>query len=455
MRFRLFILLLILLFNTNLALSFDEEKCIEQAAKTCIDQGEREIEGFKVRKCWKYKQVFRCTSKEENNCEAFEGNRGCSEIKGECLKPSPTGLCNHLEKTFACGHKNIAENKETKIISSEFKVIRDEKDLSGCDPQIKDKYCQISEENCLEPGETRNINGKDVHKDCWKWDRKYVCRTDTKIDDCKELRDKGCIEKSRECIHQEEGRCDHYVVEYECENSKIDKVDCTASHFCIGDVCEEQERTSNNNFGVAASYLGVLAETQKDGESCGCNKEKDPDCKIQSVESDKCQLFKGQAYKCKRITGEYNCCSQKGFIKTLIGCSSSEKELNSKQQGNLCHFVGSWKTGLFKLTQKKSYCCFNSALARIIQVQGRAQLGIGWGNKKHPDCRALTLAEIQGIDFSKIDFSEVYEELKAKAQKDFGISSQDIVKKLQGYQKTETGMQNIMQDKMKRFYEKK
>ena len=432
---------------------FEEEKCIEQAAKVCIDESEKNIEGFKVKKCWKYKEVFRCTGKEENNCDVFEDNRGCNEVKGECLKPSPTGLCSHFEKTFVCGKGNITKTG-SKLISSEFKVTRDEKDLSGCDSEIKNKYCQISEETCKEPAETRNINGKEVYKDCWKWDRKYTCRTDTKVDECKEFKEKGCVEKSRECIHEEEGRCDHYTVQYECKKNKTEKVDCLASKFCIGDVCEEQERNSNNNFGIAASYLGVLSQVQKDGVSCGCNAEKDPNCSLEKVEEDKCKLFKGQRYICKKITGAYNCCSKKGFIRPLIGCNAQEKDLHSKQQAKLCHFVGSWKQKPLKLVQKKSHCCFNSSLARIIQEQGRAQLGIGWGGKKNPDCRALTLQEIQRIDFSKIDFSEIYADLKEKAKKDFALKGQDIAQKLKGYQANQSGTMNIMKDKMKRFYGK-
>ena len=454
--FGVFLMLLFLLFNLNASFASQmvEEKCIERAAKICIDESEKEIEGFPVKKCWKYKEVFRCTGKEENHCDVFEDNRGCDVIKGECLKPSPTGLCNHFKKTFDCGHKDIAEDKETKIISSEFKVIKDEKDLSGCDPKIKDTYCQIAKERCIEPAETRNINGKDVYKDCWRWDRKYACRTNTKIDECKELRERGCIQKSKECIHNQEGRCDHYIVEYECEKNKTEKIDCLASTFCIGDVCEEQTRNTNDNFGVAASYLGVLSQAQKDGEGCGCDAEKDPNCSLKNVESS-CQLFKGRGYECERITGEYNCCSKKGFIRPLLGCNEEEKKLHSARQAKLCHFVGSWRKGLLKLVQIKSYCCFNSPLARIIQVQGRAQLGISWGNKKNPDCRALTLQEIQKIDFSKINFAELYADLKKKAAKDFSKKGQQIKQKLKNL-KSSTSMANgQMRTKMKRFYGKK
>ena len=49
---------------------------------------------------------------------------------------------------------------------------------------------------------------------------------------------------------------------------------------------------------------------------------------------------------------------------------------------------------------------FNSKLGRILQQQGRGQLGVGWGS-----CRGLTVAEIEGIDFASLDLNEFTENL--------------------------------------------
>ena len=49
---------------------------------------------------------------------------------------------------------------------------------------------------------------------------------------------------------------------------------------------------------------------------------------------------------------------------------------------------------------------FGSKLGRILQQQGRAQLGIGWG-----DCRGFTVAEVERIDFDRLDLSEFTEDL--------------------------------------------
>ena len=53
-----------------------------------------------------------------------------------------------------------------------------------------------------------------------------------------------------------------------------------------------------------------------------------------------------------------------------------------------------------------TFCCYNSILARIIEQQGAAQLGISRGTAQNPNCTGLTAAQMQAIDFSKIDFSE-------------------------------------------------
>lgn len=68
------------------------------------------------------------------------------------------------------------------------------------------------------------------------------------------------------------------------------------------------------------------------------------------------------------------------------------------------------------LQEKQIECCFASKLARIINEQGRPQLGIGWGTAEEPDCRGLSPEEFQSIDFSQIDLSEYIDDMEVKSQ---------------------------------------
>lgn len=107
------------------------------------------------------------------------------------------------------------------------------------------------------------------------------------------------------------------------------------------------------------------------------------------------------------------------IIIELMSCEQDEQVLAMKRGQNLCALVGTYcsQKVLGACTQKKqSHCCYNSRIARLIAVNGRAQLGKSWGNPKNPDCGGLTTAELQLIDFGLIDFSEVVADVKANVK---------------------------------------
>ncbi|MGI9276251.1 MAG: conjugal transfer protein TraN, partial [Endozoicomonas sp.] len=52
------------------------------------------------------------------------------------------------------------------------------------------------------------------------------------------------------------------------------------------------------------------------------------------------------------------------------------------------------------------YCCFSSPLSRILQVQIRKQLNLGWGSPKHPDCAGISPETLQAVNWDQIDLGE-------------------------------------------------
>jgi len=109
------------------------------------------------------------------------------------------------------------------------------------------------------------------------------------------------------------------------------------------------------------------------------------------------------------------------LISELLSCEEAEKLLAMHREANLCVTVGSFcsrRVPIIKtcIEQTQSYCCFNSRLARIINEQGRGQVGKGWGSGKHPDCSGFTPAEFEQIDFSRIDLSEFIAEVVASVR---------------------------------------
>ena len=97
------------------------------------------------------------------------------------------------------------------------------------------------------------------------------------------------------------------------------------------------------------------------------------------------------------------------IIQISYKCEDEEFELAAKREMKTCHKVGSYSQseilGLSSM-EYNSYCCFNSPLSRILQVQIRQQLKSGWGSAEHPDCSGITPEILQAVHWNRIDLSE-------------------------------------------------
>jgi conjugal transfer mating pair stabilization protein TraN len=107
------------------------------------------------------------------------------------------------------------------------------------------------------------------------------------------------------------------------------------------------------------------------------------------------------------------------IIVSQLSCNEYEARLALKEGAKLCHTVGTYCSTCLRILgscascteQTTSKCCFNSMLARIINEQGRAQIGKGWGNETAPDCSGFTVAQLQSLNFAAMDLSEFYASL--------------------------------------------
>lgn len=118
-------------------------------------------------------------------------------------------------------------------------------------------------------------------------------------------------------------------------------------------------------------------------------------------------------------------------------CNSEEKALGKAKEDKLTVSVGEFcskKVLGVCLQKKRSYCQFDSKLAQIVQQQGRnGQLRIGFGSSKHPDCRGITVDELQRIKFDQLDFTNFYEDLMKNQQiPDNGALTEKVKEQIAG-----------------------
>ena len=93
-------------------------------------------------------------------------------------------------------------------------------------------------------------------------------------------------------------------------------------------------------------------------------------------------------------------------ITEWLSCDQSEQVMSLKRGENLCVHIGTRCSKKLKiigtcLEKKETHCCFNSKLAKIVNRQGRAQLGMPMNS-----CGGFNQAQLQALDFSRIDLSE-------------------------------------------------
>ena len=281
--------------------------------------------------------------------------------------------------------------------------------------------CQENGRTCVSSG-VRTVDGFQVHKDCWEYSYSKTCNYPSK---------NNCSEYSHcygvailECLLRDSyGHCVNQKKEFSCKRWVPDILETKKVRVgledkkgteglvcrgipCIDGNCVDKSYETNGEMMDSISKLYMTSQ-MKDGG--------DPNFK----------LFEGFGSHCSKKASSYtNCCGVgKGWGKNLgAGCTKDEQDLIDKRQKNLCVYVGKVNKQKMGVTTvvKHHFCCFGNMLNKVIQVEGRKQLMPNvpvkeqFGTGGNPDCRGLTLAELERLDFDKMDFGEFIDEFKVK-----------------------------------------
>ncbi len=307
-----------------------------------------------------------------------------------------------------------------------------EEDCKELESLLDQGRCAIVSTQCfLDTTPTKTVDGITLTADCWEKEITYRCHSEER-DNCKALLEKGCIQVASRCQTEDQGECIEWEQTFECSNnhslarSRITGKDIP---FCLDGDCVNQSWAPNQDMADSLSKLAIFKEMQKD---------MDPN--TQSV-------FKGKPLQCSRIPASFkNCCVQKGWgMKVgLASCNAEEKDLAQQRKLNKCIQVGTYcaQKRLGVCTKKKtSFCCYQTKLARIVNEQGRSQLDLGFGSAKHPQCDALTLAHFTQIDFGKINFSELFQDIMGK------VNLPNTTKISQGIQQSLSDQSRLITDR--------
>lgn len=300
----------------------------------------------------------------------------------------------------------------------------------GCGGVDDSPVCSLTGEVCTDGPSCRLINGVEVCRACWNNRRDYTCLGDTATGNCQVLRDSGCAQSGSRCLTTDAtGACASFEQTYRCETGPATSTPvttCGNTLTCLDGHCFDTAAPPNPDFALAATHLNVMQAAGQDFDSTGL------------------QIFKGQALGCsKGFLSFSNCCGDNGWglDLNLAQCNENEKQLIQAARETRCHQVGGFcadETLLGTCVQTKiNWCCFNSKLARLVNEQGRPQLGKGWGSAKNPDCSGFTPEQLQSLDFAAMDLSEFYGDVMMQAKgMDFDQVQQNVTDRITNYYNT-------------------
>ncbi|MGQ0699413.1 MAG: conjugal transfer protein TraN [Panacagrimonas sp.] len=273
--------------------------------------------------------------------------------------------------------------------------------------------CSLQSSSCLEGPEWRTVSGVPVFRQCWRYEDTYLCPDQQQNEEqaCRDLRDRQCEQTISTCVayDTETGKCQRYRQDFRCPagtGSESATTVCGEDLYCPRGDCAAADRitqdTGAEEMAQAASWLTAAQNASDD------------------FDPNNFTMFKGEPMRCAKTNfGFSNCCNDSGWGNDigLDQCDAEQQQLGLARQAGRAHYVGKHTSGgPIDEREYETYCVFSSKLTRIIQEQGRPQLGMAWGSSRNPDCRPLSTDEVGRLDWSLMDLSEFYQDAQAAAE---------------------------------------
>lgn len=297
-------------------------------------------------------------------------------------------------------------NVSVTVLTKEKEFFLDVSTPSLCPNNVGGK---LIETVCSVPGGDKQIvvDGvtHTVHSDCWQYTDTYLSSEETQGTCGSLINDAACTRSLETCTETIEGECAHKQYTYQCQKVFSSQgLLCGGEYFCKSGSCSDTDGAGDSGFDVAVAKLAGLASAAEDIKN--------------SQDPIDVRAFTGEAMSCRKaFAGFSNCCKDSGWGQDtgLAACSSEELAVGKAKAKKVTVSVGErcdHKVLGACIQKSQVYCVFGGKLARIIQEQGRRdQLGVSFGSGDEPDCRGISVPELQGINFDLVNFSDFYQDL--------------------------------------------
>jgi conjugal transfer mating pair stabilization protein TraN len=370
----------------------------QKISESCVEgPATRSIGGYPVyRDCWRYRAQYSCVSQTTtDDCQPLR-DRGCSQIGSTCIDTSPQGACMLFDQTWQCKVSSGSSSTITNCGGQQFCLDGNCFD-TGYAPDTDFAKAVAMLEVQREAGQYLDPNTLEVFKGHDNRCRKKLFGL---VNCCKGGGTDGSLFSNLNLILGAGGQA-------------IGAIGSTYTYdaLFVSEAPELVLAGFEALFGVgggSSALAGLIA-----GEL--------------SVE----------LFVTSLVPGPWTIAMLAIQLSGILDCEQDEQILAMKRDARLCAGVGSYCSSRIPILRicietTESYCCFNSRLSRIINEQGRAQLGKGWGAPQSPDCSGFTLTQLQALDFSRMNLSGFYAEI-APTLPDVGAMRNRAQQKIDSY----------------------
>lgn len=351
--------------------------------------------------CWQYSYDYACTSPGDNNCATYQSDPNCAVINSTCQSTIPaTGTCDSWNVNYRCGVPTAA-SATVSCASGLFDSTQ------FATPAVSNVNFgkTVAAMEVMREAEVYSASGTDIFKGV------------------KETCDQG-----------------YYGIKECCKSLPGAKSNAAASAFAFSAAASVVKYAGANAINYASPYVydamysvsEWAAELTGTVSAMGCNAPTSipTDLSISAFgftySTGTFQAGSGLMGANSQVTSfgpgggflEFNPYMLAAqlvimYVQSLAQCTADEQLLGMHKGANLSHYLDTQCTAANLGTAQvctQSYCSFNSVLAKIINIQGKPQLGLDIS-----DCSGLSINQISQIDFQAIDFSEFTSQVTSDA----------------------------------------
>lgn len=351
--------------------------------------------------CWQYGYKFACASQTNDTCTPYENNSACSVISSSCQDHAvPSGFCDSWLFTYQCQTAPAQTTSQTTCTSGLF-------DSSGfaAMPKLNNNMPQVAvAEEMIREGQLYSDKGTNLFAGVSETCRKGYGGL------------KNCCKsapgaQSNSQMSQVAFGAAAQVVKYAGEEA-IDWAspyvfDAMYNSGIWTEGMTEAFQTGSDTFGTNAAGSGLsvgaygFSYSTVDTAGSGLL-----DANTTLLGNADTGFLEFNPYVFAAVVIIM-------VVEDLTSCNNEEQLLAQHKGASLSVYEDETcsSTLLGSCVQYTDrYCSFNSVLAKIVDTQGKAQLGLS-----SADCSGLTLLQVSSIDFSKIDFSEFTQSMTQQA----------------------------------------